>query len=436
MLEKMIANFFPCLLNILAVVYVLSKILNKKVNFTNYKTYLVVLALIIVNIVNYIYVDDFIRFLISTLAICMGAYILFRDDFHKIFIATIFEQIIMFVSEMLLMLIIIWLFKMDKASLFINIQGTLLINVGVSLIAIGLVNIKPLLKLMRRITSFICDMDGMHKYVLIIVLMVTLNVLLMFIYSSTENTSMLLINLSFILIYSYIVYASLSEKNKNMIFRTENKVLTCNLSEYERMLNHQREMNHENKNQLVVIKGMIRQNENAIEYIDRIIDENRIINDSLYKKTKHIPSGGMQGIIYQKMLQMGEKKIKANLNVNKNIKQLNFSKMKPKLNYDVCRILGVFLDNAIEETDTLKIRRKEIGISMYGENNHLIIKISNEFKGKLNLERMAEDGYTTKSKGHGYGLSLVKNIVEHNSKINWEKSINDNIFTQCIKIKM
>jgi len=435
MIEKIVGNFLPCLINMTAVMYVLSKILDRRTQWKSAKTYTMILFLTILSILNFLYVDNFIRILTSTFAIIVSGYILFREDLHKTFVATIFEQIITFIAEILFALIMILIFKIDTNGLFNDIQGTLLINIGVSIIAIGLVNIKPLLKFMRKITNFVVNLNGMTKYLLMIILMVTLNVLLMFVYSSTDNISMLFINLSFILIYSFIVYGSLNEKNKNMIFKAENKALMDNLNEYEKILDLQRVANHENKNQLLAIKGMAQQNEDIVGYIDEIVKEHRSINDNLYSKTKHIPSGGMQGIMYQKMLVMNDKKIKVNLDISKSIKNLDFDKINSKLNYDICRILGVFLDNAIEETEKISKKEKEINVSMYGEENQLVIEISNYFLEMPNLEKMDEKGYTTKSKGHGYGLPLVKDIVEKNENIENYRQITKEIFTQGLRIK-
>lgn len=428
-------NFLPCLINILAVVYVISRILDRKIKLTSVKFYFVVFGLIIVNIINYIYIDDFVRIFSSTIALVIGSWILFGDDLHKTFIGVIFEQAILYISEVVLMLIIIFIFKMNTSELFANVQGTLFINIGVSAIAIALVSIPPIIKGMRKVTNFISNLSGMTKYFLMIMLMVTLNVLLMFIYSSTDNTNMLYINLAFIVIYSFIVYGSLHEKNKNMIFKAENKALMDNLNEYEKILDHQRVANHENKNQLLAIKGMAQQKEDIISYIDEIVKEHRAVNDKLYGKTSHIPSGGMQGIIYQKMLVMGDKKIGVNLDISPSIKKLDFNKINPKLNYDICRILGVFLDNAIEETDTLKNDSREINICMYADEGQLVIEVSNYFKEAPNLEKMDEKGYTTKNKGHGYGLSLVKSIVDSNEYIENYRCITKDIFTQVLKVK-
>ena len=45
--------------------------------------------------------------------------------------------------------------------------------------------------------------------------------------------------------------------------------------------------------------------------------------------------------------------------------------------------------------------------------------------------------YTTKGDGHGYGLTLVNKILsEETGKLENEKSINRDTFTQTLKIKM
>lgn len=49
---------------------------------------------------------------------------------------------------------------------------------------------------------------------------------------------------------------------------------------------------------------------------------------------------------------------------------------------------------------------------------------------------MDNPGYTTKENGHGYGLSLVREIIESNDRLSSEREIKDNIFKQILKIKM
>ena len=101
---------------------------------------------------------------------------------------------------------------------------------------------------------------------------------------------------------------------------------------------------------------------------------------------------------------------------------------------DVCKIVGVFLDNAIEAV--LELKQKHIKITLFTDGEYLNIEISNNFKGNIDLTSIDEKGYTSKSKGHGYGLTLVKEILSKNNKLKNERKINKNIFTQKLKIKL
>ena len=111
------------------------------------------------------------------------------------------------------------------------------------------------------------------------------------------------------------------------------------------------------------------------------------------------------------------------------IKNINDSTM-----LDICQIIGVYLDNSIQAVQN--IAEKYISIEMYLDNNSLNISISNTYEGKLDIEKIEERGYTSKGQGHGYGLTLSKEIIANNKNLLNEKKISKGIFTQILKIKM
>ena len=177
-----------------------------------------------------------------------------------------------------------------------------------------------------------------------------------------------------------------------------------------------------------------KKDKDVIKYIDTIVKDEKEDDEALYTKVKNIPSGGLQGIIYQKMLSMKDNKIKFSLDVSYDVRKINLDNLSMDDNYKLCKIIGVFLDNAIDES--LKIDDKRIMISLYVDDNMLIIDVSNRFSGEIDLDKIDQKGYTTKGDRHGYGLSLVKEIVSESDMFINERKINKDVFKQIVKIKL
>jgi len=432
--QTFLIYFISSLINIITIVYIQKSMLNKKFNFNNYRNYLVIIIMAIFLSISWIYISGFVRFLVATLLMSLMCFMLFDEKFHHAFIVGIMQQTLFFLAELIWVLILA-ISKIDFYLIIINQNLlTILVNVIICVIAILVYKIPVTKRLCNNVIRFFERIDSWKKYLLLLFLIATTNILLMIIYLGSENKNIIIINSIFIVIYSFIVYLLMNEKDENIKFKTENKMLLDNLSEYEKMLDYQRVNNHENKNQLLVIKGLIhKNNKNALEYINEIITEQREDNENLFTKAKRIPSGGLQGLIYQKMLYMKEQGINLELDVNKNLKEIKFSNIDAKSNYDLCRAIGILIDNAIEET--LKINSKEISVYMYKDGKYFIVEISNYFKD-LSLDKINTPGYTTKGKGHGYGLSLLNKIIKENHNIENENRITKDIFTQVIKIKM
>lgn len=117
--------------------------------------------------------------------------------------------------------------------------------------------------------------------------------------------------------------------------------------------------------------------------------------------------------------------------MNKNIK-LHFEclqqveEIKKVHNLDLVRIIGILIDNAIEETE--KLNNGFINIYIYSSNGYLEFIIENNFmnKEKISIHKLMELGFSTKNNHKGLGLTIIENIVEKNKYINVNYEINDN----------
>lgn len=436
MIDILVKNVIPCTINSLLAIYLLSITMNKKIDLKKANIYLAAIFLITISIINFFYVVDSLRFFVSTISVVITCYILFRDSTNKTIASAIVSQIIVFIAELIFVLLLILFFGANGSMLLNEYYGSLLTVVVISIISILLIHFGPVKKIIANIFDMIAKLKLKYMTIIMLMAIIVVNILLSSVYHDIGIFNILIMNSLFMLVYLFIAYKSLKDKSSMIKMQAENKALLNNLEEYEKMLDYQRVANHENKNQLLVVRSLLKENENsdALNYVNELIDDKKDDNDVLFGRAKKIPSGGLQGIVYQKMLVMNDKNIKPILDVSNSVKKFKFENFDTKLNYDICRIIGVFLDNAIEETE--KLDKREIMLSMYEQNNDLVIEISNKFKNVPDLERLEEKGYSTKGKGHGYGLSLVNDIVNNNNQIINEKGITRNIFTQKLIIKM
>ena len=221
-----------------------------------------------------------------------------------------------------------------------------------------------------------------------------------------------------------------------MLLYLHTYTLKCDLNilslrELEQVLNNYRVDNHENKNQLLTIRNMT-SNKKVINFIDTILNNKIKDNANIMHETSILPSGGIRGLIYSKMLVMANKDIECELDVEQAIRIVDMKEYSDELVLDICKILGIFLDNAIEEVETLD--DKYIFIEMYMEDKSIITSITNTYNHDLDPDDIYQLGYSTKGKNHGYGLSLVRKIINKNDKLNTYHKISDNEFTQILEI--
>lgn len=416
--------------------FVSYKIFNVKIKMLKlYNLGVVLLYAVTISILSTIAYNSIIRVFCNVLLIGVMNQLIFKQEILKTIIGSFIVFGIISMSEILWVIILSVLSHLDMEQIKNHYFLDLITNTGIAIIMILIIHIKNLSK---KINILIERMYLKRKINIIIWTMCSiLCLLLLFYYIYYEHTQLdsLLICIFLIGCYTCLPLILFKEKSEKFKLQVEYDATLKNLNDYEQMLDLQRMKNHENNNHLSVIRGMIdSKNKEAIEFIDSLTEKAKNDNTDIVFKTKNIPSGGLQGLIYQKVLFMEQKKYHYNLEVSKEIKKLKLKKMKTEDVKDMCTVVGVLLDNAIQAVQGY--RKKLVGIYLYKEKDNLVITISNNFKGNLELEKFEERGYTTKSTGHGYGLSLVKEIIDRNPNITNEKSFHGEVFSQILKVKM
>lgn len=387
---------------------------------------------------SYLMTSNVVKVILDFVSLAFCCYYLIKFN-KKNFIQIVLVSFVIWVSmlliDVLFSVLLLYILKFDLNYINSIPYFKVFLTSCVCFIMVLIFSNKKLRNGIYKVTNIDSYVKG-YYVILIIILSVLLFSISVYICLFNYNIGIILSTLFIMItIYTIIVVRTINEFYQKNRIQSEYDILLKNLNEYENLLDLQRVTNHENKNQLLVIKGMIDKGEsNTSEYINSIIDTQYKDNDAIIYKTNRIPSGGLRGLIYYKILTMKEKKINSNLDVDRSLNELDFDNIPIKTNQELCKIVGVFLDNAIQAVSELK--KKEIDIYLKYENDELYIKVSNNYSGIIELDKIDNSGYTTKGKGHGYGLSLVKGIIRENDCFKNDREIHGKMFSQIIRLKI
>jgi len=188
---------------------------------------------------------------------------------------------------------------------------------------------------------------------------------------------------------------------------TEVKIMAEELTGIRTLMSAQRAQSHEFMNRLHTISGLIQleEYEDAIAYISEISNTRREIITILTKNIENVFVAGHLLAKYNKAL---EKKIKFEVKPLSHLKELPSSLTEDRF----CSVIGNLIENSIDE---LAGRNDgEITIFVGYDGDDLIIEVEDNGRGidEANLNAIFEKGYSTKDGSRGYGLFIVKDIVE------------------------
>lgn len=100
---------------------------------------------------------------------------------------------------------------------------------------------------------------------------------------------------------------------------------------------------------------------------------------------------------------------------------------------DLARILGIFLDNAIEAA--LEAQKPQIGLNIIQNQPSVSITISNHFQDNgLALHKIKQKGFSTKAGHQGIGLSNAQKIISSYDNVLLETTMQPGYFIQHMEI--
>ena len=348
-------------------------------------------------------------------------------------IAVVILVILLIIFEIVLPYVMINILKLSRDYCYNVFAGSLFSNVVVclSVIIISLIIKKLILKLI--------NIQGNYNLKIIIFAVLSLFSILIFFYDTTANFkigSRVIFYVIAIFTFICALIIVINQENKNLKLKTEYEKLLDFMQIYEEEIEKERIIKHEYKNQLITIKSKIIDNDNEnkiIDYINNVIEDESSFAQEEYVKFQYLPPNGLKALLYFKVASAKAKNINVSVNISSSVKDSFLTELTTKDFKDLGILLGVFIDNAIEAS--INSDKKLLGLEIYEENNKIIIIISNSYTGQINTNKIGKEHFSTKGKGRGYGLLLVKKILKHNNRFECEKEITSSLYIQNIIIK-
>ncbi len=242
-----------------------------------------------------------------------------------------------------------------------------------------------------------------------------------------------LMNILIIAIFITILIIFFKDNNKySELLKDYDKLFNC-VQEFEDTIDSMDLSNHEQKNQIAVLRGYIEENDKkrSLDIINDMIKESYKQDSKILAELKNIPKGGIKGLLYYKIIVAKNNKLNICIDISPTIKG-QIERLTNEEVKTICRLIGIYLDNAIEASQ--ESRKKMLVIEVYKLNKKINIVFSNTFKNEVNLEQISKKGYTTKGKGHGKGLYLAKKLIIKNDWIEEKNQIINKLYVQRLII--
>ncbi|MBQ7137179.1 MAG: GHKL domain-containing protein [Bacilli bacterium] len=413
-------------------IYAGSKLLQVRFKKT-FRSFSISFLVMVFSVLSYIYMDNGAKMTIVYLIVLFAYKIMFNKNTSQSAVAALISYLLLTVGELLFMVGIAIANKISFINNMEVFKGNIFVNASIAILAVLLLHLllKPLNKVVVRTKEN-------NKFTLIFtcaILLIALCSLFYKIYfSKFRLDETLVLNVMLIISITYIGVVILKQRYDKARISEEYEVYVEYSKQSEKLVEEYSISQHENKNELIIIKSMVhKSNKKLLEYLDEIIISKDNIKSAWIRHLRYIPFGGLKGILHNKISVMKDAGINVFLDISKEIGKSNLKKLTMKENNQLSKVIGVFLDNAKEAA--ILSDAKEVSISIFMNTDDVVFEIYNSYQEKeIDIKSLYDSGHSTKGKGRGYGLSLVKTIVDENPMFINETKIVDEYFVQILKV--
>lgn len=431
LLDYLIGAFACCFGSYMTARILLEKKCNTKVIYQI--AFLICMA--IITIINSLVFDSIIKVFGTLLVIFCIYYFLYKEKLSNSFVLMFLTLAIMVLGETTFALIaslITLVFKIDVMT------GVLIKSciINIVIVLFTIMFCYAFRKLIRKLIEKIKENNTIFVSILgFIVILVGFSSLYNLFESKLKLDYLFILNVIIVFGCFSLMFILIKQKLKNKEILDKYILLEEYLKTSATLIENDNTTIHKYKNNLIILKGYLKTDvKAAIKYLDSLLEKYESKKYNWLKQTNYINIETIKYLIYYKLSKAEQLNLNIVVLVSEEIKKIKNNLLKQNELSVILDILGEYFDNAIYASNESK--EKEIIFDLHKEDNNLVFTISNTYKGEIDLNLITKNGYTTKGKGHGFGLYDIDKVIKMNKSLDYKYEVIDNYFSVTLYIKI
>ena len=395
-----------------------------------------IIAYTVLAIINLLFIPVPYYTFINVLLCPILVFIIFKTSILKALLSEIIIYVIALIVDTPLILTSMYLLKIPSET----ISQTPLYRICYCSISYSLIFCIYFLFIKNKFKIFISDKVNTNKHFLLInivigIFAIALQYYIEFTYINYLPTHLVVLSLLTLVVYFVISLFSL--------YRTSKLETTTQILEEEKLYNQTltllydniRGFKHDFNNIVQGIGGYISTNnmEGLKEYYSEVLDDCQRVNNLSLLSPEIINNPAIYSLLSSKYHYAIELGIKVDLDIFMDLSNIN---MKV---YELTRILGILIDNAIEAANKCEDKKININFRNDMKRTKQLFIIENTYTNKdVDIDEIFEKGKTSKttedSKNHGLGLWEVRQVIKKNKNLDLYTTKSDKYFKQQFEI--
>ena len=372
---------------------------------------------------NNLYSEPALRIVTTFLLTLIIYLIVFRDNVRRTLIINVQLNVLGLLADMIVPLLIINLFGIiyPENNYESEILFKSLFNIIVPSMLFLVITIPTMNEKLKKMEEYFSSKS--YDVIFSIFILLAINAVGAFAIYTVKDRRTNLYTLIIISFVSGMAVLYLKNRKSETLLRIINKSQGDKIKLYNTLVEDYRVLKHNMINQLLAIRSVA--NKDAQGLIDDRLN-NYESNVDIITCIENAPPG-IRNLLYIKLNQLNKSK-EVTVNVECDMEHDIVANLKPEIYNILSESIGICLDNAMYSVGHKGI----INIRIYESTNFLFVEITNTFSGMLDIDNFGNINYTTKTNGHGIGVSSIL----RNSKIKYVSKICNNKFISTLKVKL